>query len=189
MRGLSNSQKLFFSSLSRCLARICSWLCTFFSFHQRSFCFFTSATHFIPIIWPFGPHPFSVPSATEAAQEALIQLECWSEYWCLCLNPSKCEASFFSVHPHQANLQPNLLLLNSRLHFNPTPTFLGVTFDHTLSFSKHVYLLKTKFFPRLKALHCVSASSWGPSKEDSLFCIKLFLSPISLMLHPDGFLS
>ena len=51
------------------------------------------------------------------------------------LNPSKCEASFFLVDPHQADLQPNLLLLGSRLRFNPTPTFLGVTFDRTLSFS------------------------------------------------------
>ena len=105
-----------------------------------------------------------VPTVVEAAQGALLRLERWSEYWCLPLNPSKCEASF-SMDFHQANLQPNLLLLGSRLRFNPTPTFLGVTFDRTLSFSKHVSSLKTKFFPRLKALRCISASSWGPSKE------------------------
>ena len=111
-------------------------------------------------IWSSSP---SVPTAVEATQEALFRLERWSEYWCLPLNPSKCEASFFSVDPHQANLQPNLLILGSRLRFNPTPTFLGVTFDRTLSFSKHVSSLKAKFFPSLKALRCISASSWGPS--------------------------
>ena len=104
----------------------------------------------------------SVPTAVEATQGALFRLERWSEYWCLPLNPSKCEASFYSVDPHQANLQSNLLLLNSRLCFNPTPTFLGVTFDRTLFFSKHVSSLKAKFFPRLKAFYCISASSWGP---------------------------
>ena len=67
----------------------------------------------------------SVPTAVEAIQGALFRLERWSEYWCLPLNPSKCEASFFSVDPHQANLQPNLLLLGSCLHFNPTPTSFG----------------------------------------------------------------
>ena len=108
----------------------------------------------------------SVPTVVEVTQGALFRLECWSEYWCLPLNPSKCEAS--SVDPHQAYLQPKLLLLGCRLHFNPTPTFLGVTFHHTLSFSKHVSMLKAKFFPRLKALRCISASSWGPFKE-SLF--------------------
>ena len=52
-------------------------------------------------IWSSSP---SVPTAVEATQGALFRLERWSEYWCLPLNPSKCEASFFSVDPHQANL-------------------------------------------------------------------------------------
>ena len=107
-------------------------------------------------IWFSSP---LVPTAMEATQGALFRLERWSEYWCLPLNPSKCEASFFSVDLHQANLQPNLLLLGSHLRFNATPTFLGVTFDRTLSISKHLSSLKAKFFLRLKALRCISASS------------------------------
>ena len=79
------------------------------------------------------------------------------------------------MDPHQANLQPNLLPLGSRLRFNPTPTFLGVTFDRTLSFSKHVSSLKAKFFPRLKALHCISSLSWGPPKESFSVLYKSFL--------------
>ena len=110
-------------------------------------------------IWSSFP---SIPTAVEATQGALFRLERWSEHWCLSLNPSKCEASFFLVDPHEANLQPNLVLLGSRLRFNLTPTFLGVTFDRPLSFSKHVSSLKAKFFPRLKALRCISASSLGP---------------------------
>ena len=123
-------------------------------------------------IWSSSP---SVLTAVEATQGAPIRLERCSEYWCLPLNPSKCVASFFLVDPHQANLQPNFLLLGSRLRFNPTPTFLGVTFDSTLSFSKHVSSLKAKFFPRLKALRCISASSWGPSKESVSVLDKSFL--------------
>ena len=135
-------------------------------------------------IWSSSP---SVPTAVEATQGALFQLERWSEYWCLPLNPSKCEASFFSMDPHQANLQPNLLLLGSRLRFNPTPTFLGVTFDRTLSFSKHVSSLKAKFFPRLKALRCISASSWGPSKESLSLLYKSFLRPLLTYASPGWF--
>ena len=135
-------------------------------------------------IWSYSP---LVPTAVEVTQGALFRLEHWSKYWCLPLNPRKCEASFFSVDSHQANLQPILLLLGSRLRFGLTPTFLGVTFDRTLSFTKHVSSLKVKFFPRLKVLCCVSASSWGPSKE-SVFCINLFFGPFSLVLHPDRFL-
>ena len=119
-------------------------------------------------IWSSSP---SVPNAVEVSQGALFLLEHWSNYWCLPLNSSKCEAC--SAVPHLANLQPILLLLGSRLRFNPTPTFLGVTFDRTLSFSKHVSSLKVKFFPRLKAICCISVSSWGPF---SLLC-KAFLWP------------
>ena len=61
----------------------------------------------------------SFHTAVEATQGVLIRLECWSEYWCLPLSPSKRKASFFSVDLHQANLH----LFNSRLRFNPTQTF------------------------------------------------------------------
>ena len=129
-------------------------------------------------IWSSSP---SVLTAVEATQGALFRLERWSEHRCLTLNSSKCEASFFSVDPHQASLQPNLLLLGSRFRFNQTPTFLGVTFDRTLSFFKYVSSLKAKFFPRLKALRCISASSWGPSKE-SLSSVWIFSSAPSDLL-------
>ena len=119
----------------------------------------------------------SILTAVETTHGALIRLECWSEYWCRPLNPRKCEASFFSVDPNQAYLQPNLLLFNSRLPFNPTPTLFGVTFDRTLSFSKHVSSPKAKDFPRLKALRCTSASSWGPLRSPSLFWV-VFLRPV-----------
>ena len=73
-------------------------------------------------IWCSSP---SVPTTVEATQGALFRLERWSEYWCLPLNPSKHEASFFSVDPHQAKLLPNFLLLGSRFRFNPLQSFLG----------------------------------------------------------------
>ena len=123
----------------------------------------------------------------EAIQGALFRLVRWSEHWFLPLNPSKCEASFFSVDSHQPRLQPNLLLLGSRLLFNPTPTFLGVTFDRTLSFSKHVSSLKAKFFQRLMALRCISASSWGPFKESLSVLYKSFLRPLLTYASPGWF--
>ena len=135
-------------------------------------------------IWSFSP---SVPTAVETTQGALFRLERWSEYWCLPLNPRKCEASFFSVDPHQANLQLNLLLLGSPSVSTQLPTFLGVTFDRTLSFSKHVFLLTAKLFPRLKALRCISASSWGPSKESLSVLYKSFLRSLLTYASPGWF--
>ena len=135
-------------------------------------------------IWFSSP---SVPTSVETTKGALFRLERWSEYWCLDLNPSKCEASLFSVDPHQDNLQLSLLLLGSRLRFNPIPILFGVTFDRTLSFSKHASSLKAKFFPRLKALRCISASSWGPSKETLSVLYKSFLRPLLTYASPGWF--
>ena len=89
--------------------------------------------------------------------------------------------------PTKLTSSPTPLLLGSRLRFNPTLTFLGVTFDRTFSFSKHLSSLKAKFFPRLKALRCISASSWGPSKESFSLLYKSFLRPLLTYALPGWF--
>ena len=152
----------------------------------RPLCLLPSVALFMLTIWPFGSPPPRSPLRWRPRKK-LFGLERWSEYWCLPLNSSKCEAFFFSVDPHQANLQPNLLLLGSILRFNPIPTFLGVIFDRNLSFSKHVFSLKAKFFPRLKALRCISASSWGPYKESLFVLYKSFLRPLLTYASPGWF--
>ena len=70
---------------------------------------------------------------------------------------------------------------------NPTSTFVGVIFDRTLSFSKHASSLRTKFFPRLKALHCISASPWGPSKKFFSLLYKTFLRLLLTYAPPGWF--
>ena len=155
---------MFLASLSRCFARIPSWPVLFSLFINdlpASLPSSVSCSFYADdlAIWSSSS---SVHTAVVAKQGALFRLECWSEYWCLPLNLSKCDAFFFLVDLNQVHLQPNVLLLSSRLHFNPTPAFCGITFDCTLSFSKQLSLLKAKFFSRLKALCCISASSWGP---------------------------
>ena len=107
-------------------------------------------------IWPFDPPP----PAMEATQGALFWLERWSEYWCLPLNLSKCEASFFSVNPHQANLQLKLFLLGYRLRFNPIPLFSG--------------WLSIALFPFLNTYLC-----WRPNSS-------LVSRPYAVSLLPHG---
>ena len=190
MHGLSKSQKSFLSSPSRCSARIRSYPCTFLSLFINDFpaALLSSVSCSLYAddlaIWSSSS---SVSTAVEASQEAQFRLERWSEYWCLPLNPSKSKASFLSVDPHQAHPQPNLLLLSSRLRFNPTPIFLGVTFNRTLFFSKHVSSLKAKFFPRLKVLRCFSASSLSPSKESLFLLYKASLRPLLTCASPGWF--
>ena len=146
----------------------------------RPLCLLPSAVLFTLTIWPFSPPPPWSPLWWRPHKELCFD---WSAGLSTGVLPSiraNVKASFFSVDPHQANLQPNL-------RFNPTPIFLVVTFDRTLSFSKHVSSLKAKFFPRLKALRCISASSWIPSKESLSFLYKAFFRSL-LTYVPSHFL-
>ena len=102
----------------------------------------------------------SIPAASDTTQRALIQLERRSEHWCLPLNPGKCEACFFSMDPHQANLLSHFSLLNYRLRFSPTYTFFGVTFNRTLIFYSSILAKGQVLRPYTKH----PASSWEISK-------------------------
>ena len=150
-------------------------------------CLVPSAALFTLTIWPFGPPLPFVFTAVEATQGALFRLERWSEYWCFPVNSSTCEASFFKLNLDQAIHQSNLLLFNSRLRFNPTPTFLGITFD-SIVFSKFVSSLKAKFSLISRPCAVSLISPGAPLRSTSLFCIKLFFSRFLHMPHPDSFL-
>ena len=110
----------------------------------------------------------------------------WSSKWRLPLNPLKCETSFFSLDLYQSRIQPSLYILNTPLKFNPHPTFLGVTFDRTLSFKHHVLSLRKKFHSRFRAFRSIASASWGP-KESLCTLYKTFICPILTYASPGWF--
>ena len=163
------------------------FLALYFSLYSlmifRLLCLLPSAALFTLTIWPFGPLPPRSPLRWRPHKELCFD---WSAGLStgVFLSIQANVTSFFSVNYHQANLQPNLILFNSGLRLNPTPTFLGITFDRTLSFSKYVSSLKAKFFPRLKTLRCISASSWGPFEESLSLLYKAFLRSLLTYASP-----
>ena len=101
--------------------------------------------------------------------------------------PLKCETSFFSLDPYQSRIQSSLHILNTPLKFNSHPTFLGVTFDRTLSFKHHVLSLRKKFYNRFRAFRSIASASWGPSKESLCTFYKAFIRPILTYASPGWF--
>ena len=134
-------------------------------------------------IWASSP---SVEYATSTVQAALNRLVEWSAKWRL--NPLKCKTYFFSLDPYQSRIQPSLYILNTLLKFNPYPTFLGVTFDRTLSFKHHVLSLRKKFHSRFRAFRSITSASWGPSKQSLCTLYKAFIRPILTYAFPGWFL-
>ena len=73
------------------------------------------------------------------------------------------------------------------LLFNPTPKFLGVTFDRTLSFGAHVQSLCSKFYPRHKALSSKATACWSPTKESLYILYKSFVRLVLTYASPGWF--
>ena len=86
---------------------------------------------------------------------------------------------------HQANLHPNLILFNSPLSINLTPTSLGVTFDRNFYFSAHVSSLRqiSSFVSRFYPVYLLLLGL--PPRTPFLLYTKLFSGPFSLILHVD----
>ena len=135
-------------------------------------------------IWSSSPDPLK---ASSVVQSSLNVLETWSNLWRLPLNPKKCESSLLSTDPHQATFQPLLNLLGIPLSFNPTPTFLGATFDWTLSFGAHVQSLCCKFYTPHKALRYIATACWVPTKESLFLLYKAFVRPVLTYASPGWF--
>ena len=154
----------------------------------RLLCLLPSAALFTLTIWPFGPPP---------PPRSLLR---WRPHKVLCFDWSAGLSTgvFLSiranVRPPSSQWIPTKLTSNPISSYSapasvsiPTPTFLGVILDRALSFSKDVSLLKAKFFPRLKALRCISASSWSPSKKSLSVLYKSFLQSLLTYASPGWF--
>ena len=149
-------------------------------------CLLLSAALFILTIYLFGP-----PSSRSPLR--------WKPHKELCFNWSAGLSTgvFLLIQAHirlPSQWIPTKLSSSTNSSYSATASisiqlqlFLRVTFDRTLSFSKHVSSLKAKCFPRLKALRCISASSWGPSKESLSLLYKAFLLPLLTYASPRWF--
>ena len=153
----------------------------------RHLCLLPSAALFTLTIWPFGPpHPWS-PLRWRPHKDLCFD-------WSAGLSTGVFLSIRANVRPRSSQWFPTKLTSSPTSSYSapasvliPVPTFLGVTFDRTLSFTKHVSSLKAKFFSRLKALRCISASSWGPSKESFSVLYKSFLRSLLTYASPGWF--
>ena len=135
-------------------------------------------------IWPFSPPPPRSSQRWRPHKELCFD-------WSAGLSIGVFLSIRANVRPPSSQWIPTKLTpsptSSSCLRFNPTPTFLEITFDRTFSFYKHVSSLKAKFFPRLKALRYISGSSWGPSKESPSLLYESFFRPLLTYASPGWF--
>ena len=79
----------------------------------------------------------TVALVEENAQAALNELRKWAEKCKMDVSVETTVATIFTLDPHEARQEARLFMGDARLRHEPTPTFLGVRFDRTLSFRQH----------------------------------------------------
>jgi ribonuclease HI len=104
-----------------------------------------------------------LPEAARQIESDVVEVHRWSMEKKLHLNIAKCEVSFFSPDPGESTPQslPPIIVDSRPLKFNPTPRFLGVTYDRTLSFRPQAELVAGKLAGVRRLLSALAGKDWG----------------------------
>ncbi|KAJ8385518.1 hypothetical protein AAFF_G00185540 [Aldrovandia affinis] len=69
-------------------------------------------------------------------------LSSYLKNWHLKLSVDKTVSTMFHLYNKEATREMNIMVDNARLQFHPSPTYLGVKLDRTLSFKQHLDSVK-----------------------------------------------
>ena len=90
----------------------------------------------------------------------------WSQQARLTLNAAKCEVAFFSLDNAEAQWRPQIIINAVPPSSNPSPTFLGVTYDRRMTFGTQVKKVCLQMLRRTNLLRVVGGTTWGWQEQD-----------------------
>jgi len=99
--------------------------------------------------------------AEKNMQIAINNIKEWADRWKMTLNPQKCTTTLFTTDNREADWRAKIRLGHSILPHDPTPTFLGVKYDRTLSFAAHAANVANKVKQRSNIIRQLSYTDWG----------------------------
>ena len=108
----------------------------------------------------------SLKIVAKRSQKLLNAIENWSNEWGFTVNPQKTQVIIFSNHKKDViNNAPKLILLGNILEYQKCIKFLGITFDHYLTWNEHIQNLKIRCSKDLNLLRMISGTDWGADKK------------------------
>jgi len=85
----------------------------------------------------------------------------WASKWKLQINASKCSTTLFSNDNKDVAWEANITINGSNVPNNSNPTFLGITFDRSLTFNAHVNNIVAKIKSRTNIIRKLAGTDWG----------------------------
>ena len=123
-------------------------------------------------LWASHPERAVAASRVEEGVRAVWQ---WSKEKKLNLSIEKCELGFFTSDTSEFGWKPSVVVDGRALPFNPTPKFLGVTYDRMFSFADHAKGAASKMAKGSRMLRALAGSDWGWRRD---LLLKVFKSTV-----------
>ncbi|GFY02162.1 reverse transcriptase domain-containing protein [Trichonephila clavipes] len=114
-----------------------------------------------------------ITESEKALNTTLKGIAEWAENLKLTINADRTNYCIFSTDKrHRNSFNANIKILNSQIKKVDLPTYIGVTLDPELHFSKHIEQTANKALGKLNILRKLSRTSWGsrPQTLKSSFC-------------------
>ena len=153
----------------------------------RLLCLLPSSVLFTLTIWPFGPIPPRSPVWWRPHKDLCFD-------WSAGLSTGVFLSIRENVRPLSSQWIPTRLTSNPTSSYSapasvsiPLQLFSGSPLTALFPLLNMYLRWRPSFSPRLKALRCISASSWGPSKESLSLLYKSFLRPLFTYASPGWF--
>ena len=104
-----------------------------------------------------------VTTAQYRIQTTLDKIEIWTKDWLIKANASKTNFTLFTLSSKSQNVK--LKLNGQTLEENPTPTYLGVTFDARLTWKQQIKRSCSKAKQRLGIMKKLAGTTWGADHQ------------------------
>ncbi|GFU51265.1 reverse transcriptase domain-containing protein [Trichonephila clavipes] len=103
-----------------------------------------------------------ITESEKALNTTLKGIAEWAENLKLTINADKTNYCIFSTdRRHRSSFNANIKIQNSQIKKVDLPTYLGVTLDPELRFSKHIEQTTNKALGKLNILRKLCGTSWG----------------------------
>ncbi|GFS85013.1 RNA-directed DNA polymerase from mobile element jockey [Trichonephila clavipes] len=119
-----------------------------------------------------------ITESEKALNTTLKGIAEWAENLKLTINADKTNYCIFSTdRRHRSSFNANIKIQNSQIKKVDLPTYLGVTLDPELRFSKHIEQTTNKALGKLNILRKLCGTSWGSNpKKHFLHCYQTAVS-------------
>jgi len=120
-------------------------------------------------------------------QTAIDSFIRWCSKWKLTINVLKTQAIVFLPPKQRSRVQRNpklhIQVQQTHIHPNCTVKYLGVTFDHHLTWNPYLKQLTLKANNRLNLLKRLTGTTWGMAPSTIINTYKAFLRPVLTFGH------